>query len=85
MKFIHINHADYIFDCRGKPEDFSEEKSNVSLAEPKHTKALWSRFTTPDGWTIIHHLPHISKCWLEALYYQKRVLNFLNMFDVNVK
>ena len=54
--------ADYIFDCRGKPEDFSEYeelKNPINaciLAEPNWdtTKALWSRHVaTPDGWTFV--------------------------------
>ena len=54
--------ADYIFDCRGKPDDFSdyEELKNpinaCILAEPNwdNTKALWSRHVaTPDGWTFV--------------------------------
>ena len=54
--------ADYIFDCRGKPDDFSEYddlKNPVNaciLAEPNWdtTKALWSRHVaTPDGWTFV--------------------------------
>ena len=54
--------ADYIFDCRGKPDDFSdyEELKNpinaCILAEPNWdtTKSLWSRHVaTPDGWTFV--------------------------------
>ena len=54
--------ADYIFDCRGKPDDFSEYeelKNPINaciLAEPNWdtTKALWSRHVaTPDGWTFV--------------------------------
>ena len=54
--------ADYIFDCRGKPEDFSDYedlKNPINaciLAEPNWdtTKALWSRHVaTPDGWTFV--------------------------------
>ncbi len=54
--------ADYIFDCRGKPDDFSEYedlKNPINaciLAEPNWdtTKALWSRHVaSPDGWTFV--------------------------------
>ena len=54
--------ADYVFDCRGKPEDFSDyiELKNPTnaciLAKPNWdtTKALWSRHVaTPDGWTFV--------------------------------
>ena len=54
--------ADYIFDCRGKPDDFSDYedlKNPINaciLAEPNWdtTKALWSRHVaTPDGWTFV--------------------------------
>ena len=58
----HEVDADYIFDCRGKPDDFSEYedlKNPINaciLAEPNWdtTKALWSRHVaTPDGWTFV--------------------------------
>ena len=54
--------ADYVFDCRGKPEDYSEYDDLINptnaaiLAKPKWntTEAFWSRHvTTPDGWTFI--------------------------------
>ena len=54
--------ADYVFDCRGKPKDFSDYETlknplnSAILAKPKWdtTKALWSRhIATPDGWTFI--------------------------------
>ena len=54
--------ADYIFDRRGKPDDFSDYedlKNPINaciLAEPNWdtTKALWSRHVaTPDGWTFV--------------------------------
>ena len=54
--------ADYVFDCRGKPDDFSDYedlKNPINaciLAEPNWdtTKALWSRHVaTPDGWTFV--------------------------------
>ena len=50
------------FDCRGKPDDFSEYEdlknpiNTCILAEPNWntTKALWSRHVaTPDGWTFV--------------------------------
>jgi len=54
--------ADYVFDCRGKPKDFSDYDELVNptnaaiLAKPNWdtTKAFWSRHVaTPDGWTFI--------------------------------
>ena len=54
--------ADYVFDCRGKPKDFTDynELKNPTnaciLAKPNWdtTKALWSRHVaTPDGWTFV--------------------------------
>ena len=54
--------ADYVFDCRGKPKDFSDYDDLINptnaaiLAKPKWdtTKAFWSRhITTPDGWTFV--------------------------------
>ena len=54
--------ADYVFDCRGRPEDFTDydELKNPTnaciLAKPNWdtTKAFWSRHVaTPDGWTFI--------------------------------
>ena len=54
--------ADYVFDCRGKPEDYSEYEELINptnaaiLAKPNWdtTKALWSRHVaTPDGWTFV--------------------------------
>ena len=58
----HEVDADYIFDCRGKPDDFSEYEdlknpiNTCILAEPNWntTKALWSRHVaSPDGWTFV--------------------------------
>jgi len=54
--------ADYIFDCRGKPKDFSnylrlKNPTNASiLAKPNWntTNEFWSRhIATPDGWTFV--------------------------------
>lgn len=54
--------ADYIFDCRGKPSDFSNynELTNpinaAILGKPNwdFDKCFWSRHVaTPDGWTFI--------------------------------
>mgnify|MGYP003136465515 FL=1 len=54
--------ADYVFDCRGKPEDYSDYDELVNptnaaiLAKPKWntTEAFWSRhIATPDGWTFV--------------------------------
>ena len=54
--------TDYIFDCRGKPNDFTdyEELKNpvnsAILGKPNWntTEAFWSRHVaTPDGWTFV--------------------------------
>jgi len=54
--------ADYVFDCRGKPKDFSDYEELINptnaciLGKPKWdtTKAFWSRHVaTPDGWTFV--------------------------------
>ena len=54
--------AEYVFDCRGKPEDYSDYYELINpinsciLGRPKWntTEALWSRHVaTPDGWTFI--------------------------------
>ena len=54
--------ADYVFDCRGKPKDFSDYDELINptnaaiLAKPNWdtTKAFWSRhIATPDGWTFV--------------------------------
>ena len=54
--------ADYVFDCRGKPDDFSNYHQIVNptnaaiLAKPNWdtSKAYWSRHVaTPDGWTFV--------------------------------
>ena len=54
--------ADYVFDCRGKPTDFTdyEELKNpinaAILGKPNWntTEAFWSRHVaTPDGWTFV--------------------------------
>ena len=53
--------ADYVFDCRGKPEDLSDydELKNpinaVILGKPNwDVTCLWTRaVATPDGWTFV--------------------------------
>ena len=54
--------ADYVFDCRGKPDDFSNYDQLINptnaciLAKPNWdtSEAVWSRHVaTPDGWTFI--------------------------------
>jgi hypothetical protein len=54
--------ADYVFDCRGKPKDFTDydELTNpinaAILAKPNWNvaEAFWSRHVaTPDGWTFV--------------------------------
>ena len=54
--------ADYIFDCRGKPDDFSDYDELINptnaciLAKPNWdtSKQYWSRHVaTPDGWTFV--------------------------------
>ena len=54
--------ADYVFDCRGKPDDFSDYHQIVNptnaaiLAKPNWdtSNVYWSRHVaTPDGWTFV--------------------------------
>ena len=54
--------ADYVFDCRGKPDDFSKYDQLINptnaclLGKPNWNtvEALWSRHVaTPDGWTFV--------------------------------
>jgi hypothetical protein len=54
--------ADYVFDCRGKPEDLSQYHklrnpiNAAILAKPKWDTSInpWSRHVaTPDGWTFV--------------------------------
>ena len=54
--------SDYIFDCRGKPEDFTNYHellnpiNSVILGKPNWNVAesFWSRHVaTPDGWTFV--------------------------------
>ncbi len=54
--------SDYIFDCRGKPHDYSDYDELISptnacilgRANWDTTEALWSRHVaTPDGWTFV--------------------------------
>ena len=54
--------ADYVFDCRGKPDDFSDYDELINptnaciLGKPNWDtrEALWSRHvTTPDGWAFV--------------------------------
>ena len=54
--------SDYIFDCRGKPENFEDYDTLINpinavvLGKPKWnvSESLWSRHVaTPDGWTFV--------------------------------
>ena len=54
--------ADYVFDCRGKPDDYSEYEDLTNpinaciLGKPKWNTSRnpWSRHVaTPDGWTFV--------------------------------
>tara|TARA_B100000287_G_scaffold69837_1_gene61343 strand:+ start:100 stop:1209 length:1110 start_codon:yes stop_codon:yes gene_type:complete len=54
--------SDYFFDCRGKPDNYSDYEELINptnaciLAKPNWdtSKALWSRHVaTPDGWTFV--------------------------------
>ena len=54
--------SDLVFDCRGKPDDYSDYEELINptnaciLAKPNWntSKALWSRHVaTPDGWTFV--------------------------------
>ena len=60
--------SDLIFDCRGKPDDYSEYEELINpinaciLGKPKWnvSEAFWSRHVaTPDGWTFV--IPTHSK------------------------
>ena len=60
--------SDIIFDCRGKPDDYSEYEELINpinaciLGKPKWnvSEAFWSRHVaTPDGWTFV--IPTHSK------------------------
>jgi len=61
--------ADYIFDCRGKPTDYSDYQdlvnptNAVALGKPRWdtTYDKWSRhIATQDGWTFVIPTPHDS-------------------------
>ena len=54
--------ADYVFDCRGKPKDFSDYEELINptnaciLGKPNldTSKQYWTRaVATPDGWTFV--------------------------------
>jgi len=72
--------ADLIFDCRGKPKDFSDYTTIVNptnsaiLGKPKWdtTKVPWTRaVATEDGWTFVIPSPEISSahpCSVGYLY-----------------
>ena len=54
--------ADYVFDCRGRPDDYTDYDELVNpvnaclLGKPNWdtTKPLWSsHVATPDGWTFV--------------------------------
>ena len=54
--------SDYVFDCRGKPEDYSDYEELINptnaciLAQANWdtSQAYWSRHVaTPDGWTFV--------------------------------
>ena len=54
--------SDLIFDCRGKPDDYSEYEELINpinaciLGNPKWnvSEAFWSRHVaTPDGWILV--------------------------------
>ena len=60
--------ADLVFDCRGKPDDYSDYEELINpinaciLGKPKWnvSEAFWSRHVaTPDGWTFV--IPTHSK------------------------
>ena len=60
--------SDLIFDCRGKPDDYSDYEELINpinaciLGKPKWnvSEAFWSRHVaTPDGWTFV--IPTHSK------------------------
>tara|TARA_Y100001963_G_C6718294_1_gene417845 strand:+ start:149 stop:1246 length:1098 start_codon:yes stop_codon:yes gene_type:complete len=90
--------ADYVFDCRGTPKDFTEYNTlinpinSVILAKPNWdtTTTFWTRsVTTPNGWAFI--IPTQTSSNAVGYLYNKDITskedaekNLLEMFDVEV-
>ena len=90
--------ADYVFDCRGTPKDFSEYNTLINpinsaiLAKPNWDTAstFWTRaVATPNGWTFI--IPTTTSSNAVGYLYNKDITskedaekNLLEMFDVEV-
>ena len=90
--------ADYIFDCRGKPKDYSDYDTLINpinaviLAKPNWdtSTTLWTRsVATPDGWAFI--IPtKVSSGAIGYLYNSDitskddATRNLLDMFDAEV-
>ena len=87
--------ADYIFDCRGKPEDYSEYDDlinplNSVILSRKEGRDLELNYTrcvaTPHGWTFV--IPNHDSVSYGYLYNDKITLkniaedNFIDLFDV---
>mgnify|MGYP003132958067 CR=1 FL=1 len=87
--------ADYIFDCRGKPEDYSEYDDlinpiNSVILSRKEGRDLELTYTrcvaTPHGWTFV--IPNHDSVSYGYLYNDKITLreiaeeNFIDLFDV---
>jgi len=90
--------ADYVFDCRGKPDDSSSYDELINptnaciLAKPNfENKANWSRHVaTPDGWSFIipateSHSGSMGYCYNSNITSREDAeKNFNNMFDVEI-
>ena len=90
--------ADYVFDCRGKPKDYSDYDTLINpinavvLAKPNWdtSTTLWTRsVATPDGWAFI--IPtKVSSGAIGYLYNSDitsktdATINLLDMFDAEV-
>ncbi len=90
--------ADYVFDCRGKPDDSSSYDELINptneciLAKPNfENKANWSRHVaTPDGWSFIipateSHSGSMGYCYNSNITSREDAeKNFNDMFDVEI-
>ena len=90
--------ADYVFDCRGKPDDSSNYDELINptnaciLAKPNfENKANWSRHVaTPDGWSFIipateSHSGSMGYCYNSNITSREDAeKNFNDMFDVEI-
>ena len=90
--------SDYVFDCRGKPDDPSNYDELINptnaciLAKPNFdNKANWSRHVaTPDGWSFIipaaeSHSGSMGYCYNSNITSREEAEKNLNdMFDVEI-